>query len=611
MPNKSATVLILRFAYRHIQTEGKLQNIIDALEEIDSPRVCLSLTEPGLDETMLAGSVISERFGQVKKAIAELHRNKITVDLVLPGVWSSRATDNAYKRYLKSLYANAAEMAVRTIWVDDAVVTNNRRSTRRGILASFNSIRRAVHTGNPLIRLGLIAAMPEQYARSGVTATEIAEVLAGHRKPLLAQIQPYQEDYCRTEILTAANTIISCLALNGTGTESEMSGAIEHRWASPFHKSAESDQMQMNLNILFGLNGIMVNCFDQAGTAPGSENLYVEMYKNRRRFLDKLAKLMPKSHPSAGIRVIIPDCHHTAGRPTCTKSITNDWPIMLWRMGLPIDAVTTTSIKPDDNTNPLYILTGDTPKQLTRRQLNHIFKNGVMLDSRAAETIQQMGLPGLIGTKVGKAIKNVQSEIISDQCFAAPYFGHNTILTGTLQSDDYRFLKPVHANTRIITTLKRKNQIPNTNGAVLFDNTEHNHRCAILPYSFGESVPPPLLCIERQRHFRDVFAWLLRRRLDCFVENTPDLVPFYIPDHKRKRIILALLNVGFDWAIDSRIRLGQVPFPVNRVRQLDEQGRFVNHADLLIHNCRDYRYIQLTSDTAVPPMQMTVLVLDS
>ena len=611
MPNKSATVLILRFAYRHIQTEGKLQNTIDALEEIDSPRVCLSLTEPELDGTVLADSVISERLGRVKKAIAELRRNKITAELILPGVWSSRATDNMYKRYLKLLYSNAAEIAVRTIWVNDAAVTGNRRLTRRGILASFNSIRRAACTGNPLVRLGLIAAMPEQYARSGVTATEIAEVLAGHHKPLLAQIQPYQEDYQRTEILTAANTITSCLALNGTGTESEMSGAIEHRWASPFHKSAESDQMQMNLNILFGLNGMMVNCFDQAGTAPGSENLYLKMYKNRSRFLNKLARLMPKSHPSAGIRVIIPDCRHTTGRPTCTEPITNDWPIMLWRMGLPVDAVTTTSIKSSDNSNPLYILTGDAPRQLTRRQLNHIFKNGVMLDSSAAETIQQMGLPGLIGIKVGKAIRNVQSEIISDQCFAAPYFGHNTILSGSPQADDCRFLKPVHANARVITTLKQKNQIPNTNGAVLFDNIEHSHRCAILPYSFGESVPPPLLCIERQRHFRDVFAWLLRRRLDCFVENTPDLVPFYIPDHKRKRIILALLNVGFDWAIDSRIRLGQTPFPVKSVRQLDEQGRFVNHADLQLHNCRDYRYIQLTADTAVPPMQMTVLVLDS
>jgi hypothetical protein len=120
----------------------------------------------------------------------------------------------------------------------------------------------------------------------------------------------------------------------------------------------------------------------------------------------------------------------------------------------------------------------------------------------------------------------------------------------------------------------------------------------------------PLLCIERQRHFREVFAWLLRKRLDCFVENTPDLVPFYIPLGKGRRTIIALLNVGFDWAIDARIRLSRIGFTVKRVRELNEQGRLVSYCDLRLRTCCDYQYIDITSDVAVPPMQMTILLLD-
>ena len=68
--------------------------------------------------------------------------------------------------------------------------------------------------------------------------------------------------------------------------------------------------------------------------------------------------------------------------------------------------------------------------------------------------------------------------------------------------------------------------------------------------------------------------------------------------------------MGFDWALDTRIRLGTIPFSVKRIRELNEQGRLVCYQHLKLHTCRDYQYIQLDSDTAVPPLQMTVLLLD-
>ena len=94
------------------------------------------------------------------------------------------------------------------------------------------------------------------------------------------------------------------------------------------------------------------------------------------------------------------------------------------------------------------------------------------------------------------------------------------------------------------------------------------------------------------------------------MENTPDLVVFYLPLPQRLKIILVLLNVGFDWAIDARIRLNRLPFPPKRIRELNEQGQLVVHRQLQLHTCGDYQYLQLSTDTAVPPLQMTVLILE-
>ena len=183
-------------------------------------------------------------------------------------------------------------------------------------------------------------------------------------------------------------------------------------------------------------------------------------------------------------------------------------------------------------------------------------------------------------------------------------------------SDCCAALKPTHKDARFITTLQNPGEIPNIPGMIVFDDNKQNHRCAILPYDLP-SLPDeshtsvaPLLSTFRLRHFQDLFQWLHRKRLPCLVENTPDLIPFYIVIPRKQRMVLALLNLSFDWAIDVRIRFGRLPFKVKRVRELDEQGRLVEYSDLRLTVSRDYQYLQLNSDTAVAPMQMTVLVLD-
>ena len=161
-----------------------------------------------------------------------------------------------------------------------------------------------------------------------------------------------------------------------------------------------------------------------------------------------------------------------------------------------------------------------------------------------------------------------------------------------------------------IATLGQKDRIANIPGITIFDNIVKNQRSAVLPYDLQNADLAPLLTTQRQRHFQDLFCWLRSAPLPCAVENAVDLVPFYLQDALHQRTILALLNVGFDWAIDTRIRLGQLPKKAKRLRELNEDGKYQTYQDFQLNRHHDYHYIQLTEDTAVPPMQMAVFVID-
>jgi len=597
-------LIILHFHFNHFQTDGKLENLQEALRKIKAERVSLSIILPHLDESYPAPETISERLARMRLVVAKLRRQGIRAELTLPGMLGKGPKGKPVPRNIYSLYKQAAETKAEIFWIDGRDISSNHRRGRRNLLNQLRRIRRMVHNVNAQARIGFIAPAPDQLQGTEVRGAELAEALAGPYDAMMAQEQSFAKDRDRTEILKTSEVLSTVRAqIDDFGKPVELWGLIDNHHASAFHKSAEATQMQINLNLFMGVRSIRLDCFDEVGTAPGENNIYLAMLKKIRRFHRKIKQLIPDSGPAEGLRVV------TAGA-SAKDQAANPWLRLLWRMGLPATIITAKSIKAGDSGSFSYVLTGSSPQELTRRQLNHIFQQGVLLDARAAATLEEMQLPGLLGVKVGKAIPGVQEEIIAHQGFAPTHYGYRSVLLPEFQAEDFRQLKPFHPQAKPITYLLRSKKRTNANGMILFDNIEHNHRCAILPYHFERAEADFMLSTERQQHLRDVLAWVQRGRLICFVENTPDLACFFFRVKDRKRLILALLNTGFDWAIDARIRLGSLPFAIKQVRELDEQGQVETDPQLQITSCRDYRYIQLTPDAAVPPMQMTILSLE-
>ena len=593
--------IILRYSYRQYQTDGRLQNLYETLDELKAGLVLLSFTDIGFDDNILDWEKVTERLTVIKQTVRRLKKRKFQSEIVLPGLAGCDCSE--YEEYLKKLFAASVATGVKTIWVDDASVEtfSNTPAIERKLL--YKKIAQAVHKVDKKIHIGLIAAAPESYNSLGCLPLQLAAALADGSEPLMAQSQPFSEDYNRIEMLDAVATVaISQMQNMHAINNFALLGNINQMLASPFNKSAESTQMQLNINTLYGHRQIILNCFDQMGTAPRRDNLYIQMINGSKKYYSKLADFVPADIVYPGIRIILSDEPDAKWNIAAAR--------MFWRMGMPVSFIRVSDIDENYNRDMVAVLTGTTPQEMTREQFDAVFNAGVLLDSTAAKTICDMGLPGLLGCRVGDPIKEVCTEILAFQAYANRFYGHQTVFRNTASASTFQQIEPFHVNTNVITEITRHGQLGNVDGMVLFDNVEHKHRCAILPFELNEDSCKRLLSPARQRHTQEIIHWLLRKRLPCFVENTPDLVPFigFVPD--TKRIILTLLNIGFDWAIDSRIRFGNLPFKVKRVKELNEQGQIIKDDNLKMHYDDSYNYIQLNSDFAVPPMQMLNLILE-
>ena len=593
--------IILRYSYRQYQTDGRLQNLYETLDELKAGLVLLSFADLGFDDKILDSERVAERIAVIKQTVRRLKKRKFHSELVLPGF--ADCADKDTESYLQQLYVKAVETGVNTIWVDDSEIEQFADVPAIERKHFYQKIAKEVHKVAKKVQLGLIAAAPEKYNAVGCSPLQLAVALADGSEPLLAQSQPFSEDYNRVEMLDAAAAVAISQMQNMHAIDNvSLLGNINQMLASPFNKSAESTQMQLNINMLYGHRQIILNCFDQMGTAPRRDNLYIQMINGSKKYYSKLANFVPADIVYPGIKIILSDEPDAQWNIAAAR--------MLWRMGLPVSFIRVSDIDDNYDSDSVSILTGTTPQEMTREQFDVIFKGGVLLDSAAAQTIFEMGLPGLLGCKMAGPIKDVCTEMLAYQAYANRFYGHQTIFRSSPSADTFRQIEPFHVNTKVITEIIRFGKLGNVDGMVIFDNVEHGHRSAILPYELNEDSCKRLLSPARQRHTQEIIHWLQRKPLPCFVENTPDLVPFMgiVPD--TKRIVLTLLNVGFDWAIDSRIRFGKLPFKVKRVKELNEQGAIIKDESLKMCYDNSYSYIQLNSDFAVPPMQMLNLILE-
>ncbi|MBI9017905.1 MAG: hypothetical protein JEZ07_11665 [Phycisphaerae bacterium] len=593
--------MILSFGWRGLYTDHKINNVIDCLAQVDARNVALDITAMGYDDEMLEVGELNERFERMIKIANKLIRRGVSVEIILPGLKSHVPSDPDYTKYIKKMYKKATAIRATRLWVDDRGMDLFGQLNRKDMLNFYKAISKIVHKEKPKTLLGLIAADHDHYSQYDVTAVEIAETLSGGKRVSMAFEGNFVSDRDRCGILNAA---LATGVNKALADKIELVPIMENYHASGYIKSAEATQMQSNINQIMGIHNMQLDCFDMAGTASEHENLFLQMHNSflkQRLKLEDYFDVPANKLINEGVQIVIAD--------DGTTDIVDCWAQMLWRMGIPVSFVPVSKVTSHSTMDWPYILVGRGPLLLKHEQLEIIFNAGVIMDCYTAELLQAEGYSEMLGATVGRPIKDVQDEILSYQGLAAPYFSFPTPWINVLEENDWRLIDPIHKNCEVITTLATKNCKSTTPGAVKFDNIEKNQRCIILPFTVNKHNCFPLMTIHRQRHTRDMLTWLVRGKLPCHIEKTPDIVPFVVRQPDNKKMIVALLNISFDWALDAKLNFGNLPIKIKSVKDLDEHGKLTREEFLQPQKYLDYQYIQLNNESAIPPMQMLILLI--
>lgn len=599
----------LRFTWWHFAEDGKYVNLLDTLDRLRARRACLDLTAGPLDQSLLAAPVLRQRLERLRRVVARLRRRGVSVELIGPSLTHLSPDHPGVRRAQAEWITALALLAPKVLWIDDGHGDHHRDFDRRRLLAWFRRAGRLARAAHPRSQLALMAASPLAYLALGTTAAQCAQVLAKPLRPLLAQTQHFAHDRDRAAILSVASTLALTAAQLDNADDPRLLGLLDcdQRHPSASLKSAASLGVQALLNLLLGFSPGLLSCLDFVGTAPYPDNPYLNLLQDSLPLWRSLARYLPARRRHLGIAVVAPPAaRHWPRRPRAAALHVESWLHLLWRLGLPATCLGPTAVLQHDGP---FVLAGTLAACLTRPQLLHLFRRGVLLDAGAADCLQRRGLGWLTGVKVGRAPHQVAMEILCDQTFAAPRLGYRTLLAGRPEARKFALLLPLHTQARPISLLARPDRQPNLPGQIAFDNAAHHRRCSVLPWSFSPAQADWLLCPERQRHFQDLFDWLARRPLPCFVEKGADLVPFLTPAGRSHTLLLALLNVGLDHVDEVRLRLGRLSRTIRRAYLLNRAGRPVPSPRLALHTCGDYQYLRLRSPCTPSAMGLTIVLL--
>ena len=226
MAKKRVDGAVFRFSYSHVQTGGKLVNTGEALEQMGSGRVCLELTDRGLDALPLSAGEVAARAGRLTKVVGKLRRQGVRAELAVSPAAVGGKGAGARRRALGRLYVAAATSGARTMWVDHGGFAEDGAGAREELMGELRAIRQAV-TGAAArpVRLGLIGARPREYLARGTNGVELARVLAGRDRPLLAQGVGFGRDCDRCGVLRVGQE----LAIVGAQAEAAGSRAWSGR----------------------------------------------------------------------------------------------------------------------------------------------------------------------------------------------------------------------------------------------------------------------------------------------------------------------------------------------------------------------------------------------
>jgi hypothetical protein len=449
-----------------------------------------------------------------------------------------------------------SDMRVREQWID---FLGNR------LIEIAEIIRKAVHSVNPEIEVGMMVPCVHPLPTIGHTIKNMAKAFSPNRKPLLRPcIGPYS-DHDRRQIIPG----LFYLEFIGhlIGDDAIYTPEIETTPFSRFSKSMSTVRFHITQGLLNRMNNPAISLCDYVGDSPFFEPAFVDLLTQNRAYFEAVRANAPVRGSRKGIQLI----WDFASAKKATHSISNMtnayWPAFVVH-----DILGNSGFSCTYDESPVRFLVGDTAYALPEDRIVELLKSGLVLDATAARALAERGFTGQIGCRPGKAVKEFGAEECIDNKYFGQYTGNYIPLKG-VGLDSVINLNP-RKNTRIISRIVNHDRKEISPAVVLFENSSGG-KIAVLPYVISAMDPDlrHFICYQRQFMFRRIFEWMNLGSLPVFVEDPSDFAVQCWDDGKRMTICIT--NLSYDDANEIVINFNAKLLSRKKASFLDNDGKLV------------------------------------
>jgi len=472
---------------------------------------------------------------------------------------------------LEAILANPPN-SVRNRWLDF------QDQTHREIVQMLAD---TVHEVSPETSVCLMHSSFEIHAAEGRRWSKLVAALGEPAPMFRPGIGPYQ-DTRAPEIVESFNQTRIMQAVLPPGIR--IAPEIENYPHTRFYKSDALTAANILLAQTLGISDITLSVYRFGGglsfetrTDRGWEKLLGSM----KPCLEAIAALDIKPEQAQGVGLYFNEetCRHTRQVQSEKK------PIFLyrqrpWDQVLPILGFATRY-----GTSNVTAFAGEQIACLDENGLHEAFSRGVLMDSRAAETLLLAGKGAFAGITGIKEDAGAVTEIPTDEKFGMPGDVINTRWEMTARQFEWM------SGAKEVSIVRDYSGARTGSGVVLFENSLGG-RIAVFPFdsqrqpvmSIGVSFPPyasaSFLCPSRQAQLYRILMWLNRKPLPLFVLTSHSILPLCF--RQDKRVFVSVTNLSADRIDNLILYLADYGLQWNRIRILDKKGKWKKPSGIVL-----------------------------
>ncbi len=405
-------------------------------------------------------------------------------------------------------------------------------------LEAARRMRLAAEEVSPLTRLGLMNSGEPSHSVQGRDMDLLLREFSGStRRPLSRPAGGYYSDMIHGQMFESHQWM--ALSIHQIGNDVQITSEVENWPHTRFTKSVHCTRMQMELHALAGAEDFTLNVYDYLATPYEQESGFTEMLRSMK---DKLSIIQRARKGKQAVGFGLPWHRNTAAKSAGTRGYIADLmpnreiDHLLAQFGLP------TQFTPARGN----ALLGDAVQAYDDHEIRTFLSGGLLIDGTALDHLCARGFGQLLGCRTIGMLPHAAVERLDPNEFSGAFAGNN-LLTNWFNLDKegkYVYQLELSEGARAISTLLDCELHEVAPGTVVYEN-ELGGRIAVFPVPITTST---WKFRSRAYQVGKVAGWLMFDELPLWIEDSPNVGPFYYVDPLTGEGLLGIVSGSLDWA---------------------------------------------------------------